>query len=399
MKKFYRLLIREFKHIFSNGVLVSIFFGAPLLYGLTFGFVYQKGKLTEMSIVVVDEDNTPLSAKIIDALNDNENLKIADVRYNATGIAEEMAAKEFIAIVTIPHAFEADILQKRYPEIQVDLNMANLVPANFASRGLQAVLGTLNAGTEIEGLKKAGTDASSATRRFEAFKVNYNRLYNPSSNYMELMLPGILGTIMQQVLLLGLALVFARNFEDGYFTKLARASKHALFHITLKATPFIILSAVMWVVVCSFYPLFGIDMPVFSFPMFCLISLFTLACMFIGMLFSVAIPNQLKATEFLMVIATPSFLLSGYTWPREAMPSLIAKIADMIPLTHFMEGFRKLAIYRGTMNDAAPQFTALAIISGINFGLMLILLQWKIIRERKKQTAITHGTVKHAIAK
>ncbi|MCU7551994.1 ABC transporter permease [Chitinophagaceae bacterium LB-8] len=383
MKKFIYLLKIEFRRIFSNGVLVAVFFGAPILYGLMFGNVYKKGKITDMPIAVIDEDNTPMSGKIIDALNDNENLAVKKVQYDAGNLAAEMPSKNYIAVVTIPSGFEADIYQKRYPELLVDINMSNLVPANFASRGIQAVLGTVSAGVEIEALKKAGTDPVSAAQRYEPFKVNYNRLYNPASNYMELMMPGILGTILQQVLFLGLALVFARDVEDGYFKKLAIANKWSLYHIVLKALPFIILIIPMWLIVAGFYPVFNIEIQVFTWPMALLVTIFTFACMFIGMLFSLLVPNQLRATELLMVLATPSFLLSGYTWPMESMPRLIQQFANMLPLTHFLEGFRRIAVYKGTFKDIQPQMSALAWITAICFVMMVALLQIKINKERK----------------
>jgi ABC-2 type transport system permease protein len=383
MKQFFSLLKVEFQRIFSNSVLVAIFFGAPILYGVMFANVYKKGKLTDMQIVVIDEDNSPLSGKIIDALNDNEALEVVKVRYSTGNIAGEMPSREYVSIVTIPDGFESAVLQKRYPEVQVDINLANLVPANFATRAIQTVLGTINAGVEIEALKKAGADPESASQRYEPFKVNYNRMYNPASNYMELMMPGILGTIMQQVLFLGLALVFARDFEDGYFSRLVAASRWSLYHIVLKSLPFVLLSIVMWLIVGSFYPIFGIAIPVFTWPMVLLVSIFTLACMFIGMLFSLAIPSQLKATELLMVLATPSFLLSGYTWPLEAMPKLIQQFSNLLPLTHFLQGFRKIAIYRGTVADIHPQLMALTWISVVCLVLMVVLLQVKIYRQRK----------------
>ena len=381
MRQFFRLLQTEFRRIFSNGVLVAVFFGAPILYGVMFGNVYKKGKLTGMPVVVIDEDNTPLSGRIIDALNDNENLAVVRVQYSPGNIAAEMPSKEYVSVVTIPGGFEAAVLQKRYPELQVDVNLANLVPANFATRAIQATLGTLSAGIEIEALKKAGADPFSAAQRFEPFKVSYNRLYNPASNYMDLMIPGILGTVMQQVLLLGLALVFARDIEDGYFIRLVSASRSSLYHITLKALPFMLLGGVMWLVVLSFYPLFGIDMPVFTAPMLLLVSVFTVACMFLGMLCSLAIPSQLKSTELLMVISTPSFLLSGYTWPLEAMPRAIQALANTLPLTHFLQAFRRLAIYRGTVSDIQPQLWALGLTAVICFVLMAALLQLKIIKQ------------------
>src|SRR5699024_9500346 len=55
--------------------------------------------------------------------------------------------------------------------------------------------------------------------------------------------------------------------------------------------------------------------------------LFLLAVSFIGTLVSLAIPSQLKATEILMVIATPSFILSGFTWPLSQMPEWIVHLA------------------------------------------------------------------------
>lgn len=383
MKKFIRLLNTEWKRIFSNNVLVMIFFGAPLLYGIITINMYKAGKVTKMEIVVIDEDNTPATAKIIEALGESESLKIAKVQFDAGNIAREMPSKEYVAVITLPGGFEADIMQKRYPEVMVDINTANLVTANFATRAIQTVLATVNAGIEIEALKKTGVPASVVAQRFEPFKVNYNRFYNPSGNYMNLMIPGIFGTVMQRIILLALALVFARDYEDGYFSKLVTASRSSLYHIVLKMLPFVVLTAFMWVVVGLFYVLYDIDIPVFTPGMVLLVTVFSLACIFLGMLFSAAIPNQLKATELLMVIATPSFLLSGYTWPLQSMPGWIRAISESLPLTHFLQGFRKLAVYGGTVRDIYPQLTALGITALVCLVAMMIVLQLKIKRYSK----------------
>lgn len=384
MKIFIKLLRVEWKRIFSNRVLLVVFFGAPIVYGLLFIQMYKKGKITDMPVVVIDEDQTTLSAKIIDALNDNENLKVVKVQFDEGGINKKMASKEYVSVVNIPAGFESAILQKRYPEIMTDINTSNLVTANFATRAIQTVMATVSAGIEIEALKKSGMDANTAAQRFEPFKVNYNRFYNPSGNYLDLMIPGIIGTIMQQVIFLALGLVFARDFEDGYFQKLVRVSTSATYHIWLKSVPFILLIAVMWLIVGSFYPLFNIDIPVFSWPMALLVTVFSLACMCVGMLFSLLIPNQLRATELLMVLATPSFLLSGFTWPLEAMPGWIRILGNTLPLTQFLQGFRKLAVYGGTYADVQPQMRYLVLMMLICWAIMAILLRIKIKFTKKK---------------
>ncbi len=156
MKDFLKLLRIEFKRIFSNNVLLAIFIGAPIFYGVLFGYVYKQAKVIDLPIVIIDQDHSPTSDKIIDAFIDNEALLVSDIRYTPGIIMEEMPAKQYDAVITLPVNFEADILQKRHPEIRVDLNMANILNANTASKNIQSVLMSLNAGIEIEGLKKKG---------------------------------------------------------------------------------------------------------------------------------------------------------------------------------------------------------------------------------------------------
>ena len=389
MNKFIRLLRIEFKRIFANDVLLAIFFGAPVLYGILFGYVYQQAKVVDLPIVIIDQDRSPTSDKIIDAFGDNEGLLVSDVRYTAGNLIDEMPRQQYAAVITLPSNFEADVFQKKHPEIRVDLNMANILNANTASNHIQAVLLTLNAGMEIEGLKKQGMHPAQAKASYESFKININKLYNSTGNYVTFMLPGLLGGIMQQIIFLAMALVFSRDFEDGYFGTLVKESKSSLYLIALKTTPFLIMLPLIWLVVALFFPYFKVDINIFNFPMFVLVVLLTFASIFIGMLFSIAIPSQLKATELLMVISTPAFILSGFTWPTMAIPDAITNIAQFIPLTQFLSGFRKIAFYDGDLASIKPELGMLFIIMAVSFIAMVILLQLKIRLHRKKGKQIT----------
>lgn len=394
MKKFSRLLKVEFRRIFSNNVLLAIFFGAPIAYGILFGYVYEQAKVVDLPIVIIDQDNSPTSDKIIDAFGDNEALLVTDVRSTAGNIVEEMPFKQYAAVVTLPSGFEADLLQKKHPEIQVDLNMANILNANTAANNIQSVLMTLNAGIEIEGLKKQGMTQSQAMESYESFKINVNKMYNSAGNYVTFMLPGLLAAIMQQVIFLAMALVFARDFEDGYFSTLVAESSVSLYHIALKAAPFLLMLPVMWFIVGMFFPYFNIVADIFSVPMLILVVLLTLASMSIGMLFSIIIPNQLKATELLMVISTPAFVLSGFTWPTLAIPSFIANVAQFIPLTQFLSGFRKIAFYGGDISAIQPEINLLVLITVVACVAMAALLQFKINRLDKKRKSLLDASQK-----
>ncbi len=203
------------------------------------------------------------------------------------------------------------------------------------------------------------------------------------------MLPGLLGGIMQQVIFLAMALVFARDFEDGYFLKLIKVTRCSIYHVALKSVPFLLFIPIMWLIVGRFIPFFNIDVDLYNPAMFLLVALLSLSAMLIGMLFSVLIPNQLKATELLMVISTPAFVLSGFTWPTLAMPDTIAHLAQYIPLTQFLSGFRKIAVYGGGVQDIVPEIKWLLMISLVCFITILIVLQTKIGWKFGKSPAIS----------
>lgn len=382
MNEFLKLVKTEFKRIFSNGVLLAIFFGAPIGYGILFGYVYKQAKVVDLPIVIIDQDQSPISDKIIDAFTDNEALLVKDIRTTPGNIKEEMPNEQYVAVITFPERFEADVLQKKHPEIKIDLNMANILNANVASTNIQTVLLTLNAGIEIEGLKKQGMHQNQALQSFEPFKISYNKLYNSTGSYDTFMLPGLLGAIMQQIIFLAMALVFARDFEDNYFHDLVDVSKWSIYHIALKSVPFLLLIPIMWIAVAQILSFFRIDLIMNSGTLI-LVTLLSLASMSIGMLFSIAIPSQLKATELLMVISTPAFVLSGFTWPTEAMPNFIAGIAQYIPLTQFLNGFRKIAFYGGNITSISNEINTLLLIWIVTFIAMVLLLQFKIRKRRK----------------
>jgi ABC-2 type transport system permease protein len=111
MKAFIQLLGNEFRRIFSNGVVIAIFFGAPMMYAILVGYVYKKGKVVELPIAVIDYDQTPLSDRVIDALDDNENIKIAKVYFDNNEIRKDLIQYDYQAVVTIPTHFEGEILQ------------------------------------------------------------------------------------------------------------------------------------------------------------------------------------------------------------------------------------------------------------------------------------------------
>lgn len=382
MKNLFKLLRREFILFWNNDVLKMLFFGAPLAYGLLIGYIYSKGKVTDLPIIVVDEDRSTTSQKIIQMMQDNEVLNISALRFDTNNLDNLMIEKDAACVVLIPKDFEKQILTKKYPEITTIVNTANFLTANYASSAVQIVLGTLKAGVQIEALRKQGVPEALLGSQYEPFKTTYIKKNNRSSNYMYFLWPGVLATVLQQVLLLALALSFASEFEKGSFAELIQLSSNTFVLIFVKIFPYLIMSFLVWLMYWGFTFWFSIPFENNLGALTLAAGVFILSVSFIGILISILIPNQLKATEVLMVVATPSFMISGFTWPLSQMPLWIQQISNMIPLTHFLSVFRILIVENGSIELCIPYIKNMIIIGSICAFLSYIILWYKVKKEK-----------------
>ena len=365
MRNFLLLLKREFQFFWQNKILRMLFIGAPILYGVLLGYVYGKGKVTDLPIIIVDQDRTEMSAKAIQMFEDNEVISIAAVLYDQNNLSEIAIEKEANCVVIIPKGFQKMVFTKKYPEIITIVNTANVLTANYASSAIQLCLGTLKAGVQLETLRKQGTPEKLLQEQYEPFKTTFLKKYNRSTNYMYFLWPGVLATVLQQVLLLALALSFASEFENNTFIDLVKRSPSIIKMIAVKIIPYMIMSIGVWILYLLFAFWFRIPFFTNLGALTLVAGIFVLSVSFIGILVSILIPNQLKATEILMIIATPSFILSGFTWPLSQMPIWVQGIANVIPLTHFLKVFRILSVENGTLSQTYQSIFNLIIIGTI----------------------------------
>lgn len=138
-----------------------------------------------------------------------------------------------------------------------------------------------------------------------------------------------------------------------------------------------IMSFGLWILFWLFTLWFRIPLYDNLFPLTIIAGIFVLVVSFMGILVSILIPSQLKATEILMVIATPSFILSGFTWPLSQMPVWVQGIANVIPLTHFLRAFRILIIEDGSFSQTFGAISNLLVIGSICAVLAYVALYFK----------------------
>lgn len=384
MKNFVSLIKREFQLFFQNKVLMVLFLGAPIMYGILVGSVYKKGTVTDIPIIVVDEDQSPLSRQLIDMFNENEVIYVASVLPDNFNSREEALRKEATVVVTIPKNFSSNINYNRPTELTLFVNTSNTVTSNYAMMAANICAGTLKAGIQVKSLEKKGVPAYAAAQQYEPFKTTIIKQNFRSGNYLYFMLPGVLLTVFQQVMMLGLALSFASEFENGTFKDLVSRTTNVFELLLVKITPYLLMSIFIYGLYYGFSILYRMPIEIEGFAFWGSTILFLLSVSFLGTLVSIAIPTQLKATEILMVIATPSFILSGFTWPLSQMPAWVVTIANCIPLTHYLQIFRTLVIEKGSTDLILDSILGLASITLVTSLLSILLLQYKIHKMKKE---------------
>ena len=193
------------------------------------------------------------------------------------------------------------------------------------------------------------------------------------------MWPAMMAVVLQQVILLAMAVTFSEEFKRESFIKdFAGKEKYAVFVMAIKCLPIWIFANfnILFFYLCSLY--FRIPVPDNVWNFFLITAVFVVAATNLGVLVSILVPDALKATQYLMVIASPAFIISGFTWPTYAMPGFIKSFTAIIPLTPYLEALKIMVVQNGPAVLTKKYLVHLFILGWVYFVVGWIALKIKI---------------------
>ncbi len=119
------LALKDLKLLFRNRMAAFFILGFPVMMGLFFGMMMSgmsSGKRGKMEIAVIDQDNSRISARFIEALRKNENINvIADELEHAK---ESVRKAQRTGLLVIPNGFgeTAGFMWELQPEIELGMD-------------------------------------------------------------------------------------------------------------------------------------------------------------------------------------------------------------------------------------------------------------------------------------
>lgn len=378
-----RLISRELKFLLSDWRLLSILLFVPFAYSILFGYVYQPKRVSAISTWVIDEDHSELSRTIRDGISRSDTFAIT--REDGSMAEFNLATQQSEAFVcfVIPRDFEADVKKGRTGRITTFIDGSNMLISNSAMRSAAEIGGTFSVAVQMKRLAMRGTPSEYTQISSQPVETVTRVAYNPAFNYMDFLLPGLIATIIQQVTLMGVALAFAKESELGLFGQVLSITKSPLEVLIAKGFTYTLInlltSALVFLIAIKG---FGVSIAG-SLPLFALLlAIFIVALVAMGLFISAIARDQLFATQLLMLIAVPSFLISGFTWPQQAMIPAIRVISDALPLTHFVLAMRQIIVQGADISIIRPHLLWLWCLTGISY-----LLAWFVIRGKMKRAA------------
>lgn len=317
--------------------------------------------LHNAAIAVVDEDVSPLSARITSAFYPPHFTRPAMV--TSAEADAGMDAGRYTFVVNLPPNFQRDVLAGRPAEIQLNVDATRMSQAFTGSSYIQQIITD-----EInEFVKRYRKPTELPVDLAVRMRFNPNLTQAWFGSLMEI----INNVTMLSIILTGAALI--REREHGTIEHL----------LVMPVTPTEIMLAKVWsmglvVLVSAGLSLTFVVRGLLHVPVEGSVALFLagvalhlFATTSMGIFMATLARSMPQFGMLLVLVLLPLQMLSGGTTPRESMPDFVQNIMLAAPTTHFVE-LSQAILFRGAGLGVVWQpFLALALIGSVLFAFSL----------------------------
>lgn len=340
-RRFAALVRKESYQIVRDPSSILIAFVLPMILLFLFGYGVSLDT-TQTRIGLVVEEETPLTRDLAAGFQASRYFKVV-VGRDRREFEEDLVLGRLRGIVVIPGTFVADRAAGRHPALQVLVDGSDPNTANFVQNYAQATL----ANWERQQLADGGgrPPAITAEQRF---------WFNPELTSRNFLVPGSIAIVMTLVGTLLTSLVVAREWERGTMEAMMATPVSAAELLAGKLLPYFILgltSMTLCVLLAVF--LFGVPFRGSVAALYALSATFLMPSLGQGLLISAATKNQFLASQLALISAfLPAFLLSGFLFEINSMPTVIQWITFVVPARYLIPSLQTVFL----AGDIWPMF-------------------------------------------
>ncbi len=353
--------VKEFIHIYRDWRILVLLLILPPVFTLIFGLAFETTGSKNVPALLENRDNSPVSQEFVRQLKAENIFKWK----TATRISghPDLLRDHVQAALIIPPGWGASLKNGDSLPLPLYLDGSDTNTASELEGRIQESLGTFQKAQLEATVERLPEDVIALAKKLPVdvrkefvsamsqWGVKTKVLYNPEQRFIEYVVPGIIGIILQLLTVTLTACTIARERESGTLYQLMVTSLRRGEIVIGKILPYLAISVLLILVVIvvagwHFHVQFH-QIPVLA--VICL--LFLLCSLGLGLLISAFSRTQTQAIQLSVFFLLPIFVLSGAFAPLEQLPQAIRYLSECFPLTHFCRAFRLVNLYR-----AGPAF-------------------------------------------
>lgn len=362
----------EVRRIFTDRLVMLVFFVATIIYPLIFCFIYLNEVVEDLPVAVVDESHCEASRRLIHKIDATPEMEVIHKALSMAEAEQLMRDHKVHAVFYIPSDYGLRIARMQTARVGVFTDMSSFLYYKNALLGGNNVLIDEMHTIELERYSMSGLTGKQADEMVQPVVYNDVRLYNPSGGFSSFFLPALLFIVVHQTLFIGIGVMAGDANENKKALKLIppHLRNRSIYRVTLgRALCFILIYIPitlldLWLIPHWFHlPQLGTihDLMVFLLP-------FILAVSFFGMTFGNLFVRE-KSSGILCCVffSVILFFLSGIVWPQSNMPGFWYHFSYLFPSTPGIQGYVRISSMGATLAEVRHEYLALWIQAGIYF--------------------------------
>lgn len=365
------LLEKEFRQIFRDPAILRLMLIMPVVQ-LVLLPLAANYEVKNIRLAVIDHDRSTVSRKMVHKITASGYFLAAAFTPDYRQAIRLFEKDNADIILEIPPGFEATLMRADEAFVMLTVNAVNGTRANIGAGYLQRIISDYNRQVRQQWLR--------LPRQPDIPQINITgaNWFNPTMNYRQFMVPGILVILVTMVGAFLTALNIVKEKEIGTMEQINVTPVKKQYFILGKLIPFWIMGQVVLTIglfiARIFYGIIPAGNPavIYAFS-----SVFLLAILGLGLLISTYAHTQQQAMLIAFFLMMIFILLGGLYTPVESMPQWAQWISRANPVSYFIDVMRRVVMKGSSLNDILPQL-------GIVAGFAVALNVWAIINYRKR---------------
>ncbi len=342
---------KETLHIVRDRRILVLVIALPPLLTLIFGYAFDSSSISDVPVSIQDQDQSDASQGFAKSIAPKAEFKWQP--RPAQGPAVPDLLREHVqGSLIIPRGWGQSLKNGKPLPLELWVDGSDTSTGEEISGELEQALGDFQLKSRNDMIDQLPVEVFDMAEKLpqevrdefgsamEPWTLNTRVLYNPGQRFIDYVIPGIIGLILQLLTVTLMACTVARERETGTLYQLMVTSLRRTEIVIGKVLPYLglsILLIAMAVGVARFH--FGTHFQ--RLGVLSLICFLFLCCSLgLGLLISSFCQTQTQAIQFAVFYLLPVLMLSGAFAPLEQLPPAIQMIAQTFPLTHFCRAFR-----------------------------------------------------------